>query len=205
MNEYELYHHGVKGMKWGIRRYQKKDGSYTKIGLQHYKKAEERYDRVNSEYKATKKGHKEGSATKEDVRKARVQRKIEKHRMSQAYDQVRRDYKADRGKEAYQMGKNITGAETKRTFVSGALVIGGRVAGVAAGKKFANSTLYGKYGTYNVGQLSNIAIQAGAATAAAAYNMKIEHDKSNIRAYYAHGRSYRDPDMPKSSRKKKKG
>lgn len=28
----ELYHHGVLGQKWGVRRYQNKDGSYTSAG-----------------------------------------------------------------------------------------------------------------------------------------------------------------------------
>ena len=28
----ELYHHGIKGQRWGIRRYQNPDGSYTSEG-----------------------------------------------------------------------------------------------------------------------------------------------------------------------------
>ena len=32
----ELYHHGIKGMKWGVRRYQKKDGSLTPAGKRRY-------------------------------------------------------------------------------------------------------------------------------------------------------------------------
>lgn len=32
----ELYHHGVKGMKWGVRRFQRKDGSLTSAGKKRY-------------------------------------------------------------------------------------------------------------------------------------------------------------------------
>lgn len=32
----ELYHHGIKGMKWGIRRYQNPDGSLTPEGERRY-------------------------------------------------------------------------------------------------------------------------------------------------------------------------
>lgn len=32
MSEYYIAHHGIKGMKWGIRRYQNTDGSYTSAG-----------------------------------------------------------------------------------------------------------------------------------------------------------------------------
>lgn len=29
---YVLYHHGIKGQKWGVRRYQNEDGTYTEAG-----------------------------------------------------------------------------------------------------------------------------------------------------------------------------
>lgn len=32
----ELYHHGITGMKWGVRRYQNKDGSLTNAGKRRY-------------------------------------------------------------------------------------------------------------------------------------------------------------------------
>lgn len=35
----ELYHHGIKGQKWGIRRYQNPDGSLTEEGKLRYNRA----------------------------------------------------------------------------------------------------------------------------------------------------------------------
>lgn len=34
--ESELYHHGIKGMKWGVRRYQNDDGTLTGAGKKRY-------------------------------------------------------------------------------------------------------------------------------------------------------------------------
>lgn len=36
MNDMYLAHHGVKGMKWGVRRYQNRDGTLTSAGKRKY-------------------------------------------------------------------------------------------------------------------------------------------------------------------------
>lgn len=46
----ELYHHGIKGMRWGVRRFQKKDGSLTPAGRKRYDKNDSHVER-HEDYK----------------------------------------------------------------------------------------------------------------------------------------------------------
>lgn len=69
--EYAIYHSGIKGMKWGVRRYQNKDGSLTDAG-------KKRYDRDIAENNAKKKDNRitiDGPDTrrwaKEDTKRAK--------------------------------------------------------------------------------------------------------------------------------------
>ena len=43
----ELFHWGVKGMKWGVRRYQNKDGSLTPKGRKRYAEPHEDYKKAH--------------------------------------------------------------------------------------------------------------------------------------------------------------
>jgi hypothetical protein len=81
MEDNELYHHGVQGMKWGFRRYQNEDGSLTDLGRQHYgyglkekvrsiKEAHHKKAIAKKREKALKKARK-ARAAKEEFNKAK--------------------------------------------------------------------------------------------------------------------------------------
>lgn len=58
----ELYHWGIRGMKWGVRRYQNKDGSLTKAGRK-------RYDAENEKLKEREKTIKNRESVSEKLSK----------------------------------------------------------------------------------------------------------------------------------------
>ena len=74
MDKYELYHHGIKGMKWGVRRYQNKDGSLTAAGKKRAKTIDSDIERYSSRgtkaegkfLKLYEKGDMESNANKRD-------------------------------------------------------------------------------------------------------------------------------------------
>lgn len=42
-----LAHHGIKGQKWGIRRFQNEDGTLTKAGIERYAEVSSKSIKVN--------------------------------------------------------------------------------------------------------------------------------------------------------------
>lgn len=90
MQANELYHYGVQGMKWGVRRYQNPDGSYTAEGLKRYGRSSSsgssksevkaaRKEQRKAEKEANKPIHKLDSLSDEDLNKgiARLQKETQ--------------------------------------------------------------------------------------------------------------------------------
>ena len=50
----ELYHHGIQGMKWGVRRFQNKDGSLTFAGKKRVAERENNHDDYNRAHDRTR-------------------------------------------------------------------------------------------------------------------------------------------------------
>lgn len=134
-----LYHHGTKGMRWGIRRYQNKDGTLTKAGQKRYNKELEnnREEKNIVKNKNTTSGSKSAkSMTNEELISA-----INRLQLENRYDQlVAQTQTVSKGKQF------VKGFIVDKVLVPSAAEIGKRVitdTAVSLGKNYVVN-LFGK-------------------------------------------------------------
>ena len=200
VNSEYLEHHGVLGMKWGVRRYQNYDGSYTQAGLKRfhnslgeYEKADARFKAAKESYKAAKKSG-DSVGRKADMINAKVARKSAKRRLEKDYRHLKQDKLGDQGKELYARGKTITGNNE----VTGILNTIGSIALSAA----AYNSRSGGQITRMIQRYTGVRIDdrdflkvaggvgVGALGASAAKRGVDEYQNKRLRAYYGHTSNY---------------
>ena len=158
----ELYHYGVLGMKWGVRRYQNPDGSYTAAGRKRYgiegeriKSAKEDYRNAKREYsKAYNKAY-NYSARHPITQYTNSKRKNESDRLwEEVHNKAKKEEKA---KEEYKNAKKeySDSPEAKR---KKAIKIGAAVAVTVLATA-------GTYALYKSGKLDNIILKGRNKTA----------------------------------------
>lgn len=96
MENNELRHHGVRGMKWGIRRFQNKDGSLTNAGKKRYVDAP---DKVKAKPETKKKRLSEMSD-------AELRERISRLEMEKRYKDLSQ---SSAGRETVGRGKKLVG------------------------------------------------------------------------------------------------
>ena len=164
--EDSLIHYGIKGMKWGVRRFQKKDGTLTSAGKKRYsedvQRAQKKYDaakkelsKANADYnKATLGGSLYDQKAIDNLaaagRKANALRYDLKD--SKIYDRIKDRPKNDRTKKLEQKYRDEGMTEREATVAAykrqrtekvlvGALAVAATVAVAYAAKRHYDNTV----------------------------------------------------------------
>lgn len=183
----ELMHFGVIGMKWGVRRYQNYDGSYTRKGMEHYRESEKRYKEAKKNYRkvaneyntTTHKNQDDRVQDFEKVRQAKIEKKEARKQLNRDYNQLENDYHADKGKELYKSGRTITG---NRASISKAAAITAGTLYLANYLDKAGKTEYAK---------GALAVGTSVLGATIVSSIVAQNQNRDLRAYYTHSRPKR--------------
>lgn len=171
MEPNELMHHGIKGQKWHVRRFQNKDGSLTVAGKKRYSTgsdsdAKAKFKDMVDKYKAKRAASK---AKKEEARKAAEAAKP-KSIGNMDNDELRKTIESlQLKKQAYQLQKDVSSFETKKVskgkqFISemakDAVVPALKDATKEVGAKWLKKTLSKKLGLDELDELGSLKKEA---------------------------------------------
>lgn len=106
-----MAHHGILGMKWGVRRYQNYDGSYTKAGMERYLSAQKNYQTMDRLYKKNKRRKLVRLVGKEKLESSKMARKKAKEELSKEYDNLKNQYAEDKRSEKAERKKLYLNAD----------------------------------------------------------------------------------------------
>lgn len=187
MNNNELMHYGIPGMRWGIRRYQNADGSLTRSGRKRYGIDLDVNDKSRTNIARIRKGE-----AYRRLDSAKANNSTNSMRIADLHGRVRsakrteRKMKAvDKGAKLAAKGQTITGNKIKGMVALGSASMGSKAFTAFLNMRMSQLSSQGRWtqGHQIVAESLNKIGSYTLQTAALAYNVKKGMDNNNIRAY----------------------